>query len=210
MRCLLGKRIRIEKSAHKFAHRARDCPCGWRTRFFVSLTWKDRSNLIPVQLFKPAQWLRCNACLPCKHGRKTRWTARKSIVLFVHVENHSCCCSVAHRFWRRNIRTAYNALRVVGTKFNREAVNHVISVRGRRRPATGNMESSARGQARDRRVRVNRSREWPDRFRTHSGPFRRRFSGRRYDQHFASKPRLERRLFCCQAHRGKITHNSRR
>ena len=37
---------------------------------------------------------------------------------------------VASTAWAQENGTAYNALRVVGTKFNREAVNHVISVTG--------------------------------------------------------------------------------
>jgi hypothetical protein len=40
------------------------------------------------------------------------------------------CMFVVSTAWAQENGTAYNALRVVGTKFNREAVNHVISVTG--------------------------------------------------------------------------------
>jgi hypothetical protein len=40
------------------------------------------------------------------------------------------CILAASPAWAEENGTAYNALRVVGTKFNREAVNHIISVTG--------------------------------------------------------------------------------
>jgi hypothetical protein len=40
------------------------------------------------------------------------------------------CMLAAAPAWGQENGTAYNALRVVGTKFNREAVNHVISITG--------------------------------------------------------------------------------
>ena len=40
------------------------------------------------------------------------------------------CMFVASTAWGQENGTAYNALRVVGTKLNREAVNHVISLTG--------------------------------------------------------------------------------
>ena len=100
-------------------------------------------------------------CKHAKNGSGKRGGQSKKHCSVCACGNFSrCCCLSAHRFWRRNIRTAYDALRIVGDEIeSRRGQPRHLGHRGRRQSATGNVESSGRGQARARRcARESKSR----------------------------------------------------
>ncbi len=103
--------------------------------------------------------------------------------------------------------TAYEALRVVGTQFNRAAIRRVLSVTGvdgDPQPATWKVmiaDRNAPGGVREFEVA-----EWPDRFGSNPGAQCGRNDRRGDDRHLQIESGFERRVYRGELHRGQIAH----
>jgi hypothetical protein len=109
----LGKRKCIEKCAHKFAHQGEI---------------RGVAGELDLLFHQACSRLR-DAQRRCKHGR--RLDSRKKALFSLPMRTIVfALVLIASNALAQEHPTAYNALRVVGTKFSRDAVNHIISVTG--------------------------------------------------------------------------------
>jgi hypothetical protein len=112
---LLGKRIGLEELANEFAHERK---VGGVTAELDLLFHRTKET---------AQYRRA---MISSLQRKTRRQQTKPLFSFAMWKSLLALLLVSTPAWAQEHGTAYDALRVVGTRLNREAVNHVISVTG--------------------------------------------------------------------------------